>query len=130
MMDKIMKKCSWCNTDSALLVLRIGVGIIFLITGYMKASDMTGTVGFFTSLGFNAFWAYLVTAVELLGGATVLLGIYTRIGAKLLAIVMIVAIYVLRHDITMALAPISLLFSTLALMLAGGGKYAIKEFEK
>lgn len=125
-----MKKCSWCNTDSALLVLRIGVGVIFLITGYMKASDMSATVGFFNQLGFSAFWAYLVTAVELVGGATVLLGIYTRIGAKFLAIVMIVAIYVLRHDITMALAPISLLFSTLALILAGGGKYSIKKFKK
>ena len=127
MLNSMIKKSSWCNTDSALLVLRIGVGAIFIMTGWMKFSDLPGTVGFFATMGFSAFWAYLVTAVELLGGISVLLGFYTRIAAKLLAIVMLVAIYELRTQPQMVITPVSIFFSALALMLAGGGKYSVKE---
>lgn len=120
-----MKKCSWCNTDAGLLALRIGVGSIFIMTGWMKASSMSMTIGFFASLGFAAFWTYLVTAVELFGGIAILLGIYTRVAAGLLAIVMIVAAVVVYKDVTTVFAPVSLLFSSIALVLAGGGAYSL-----
>ena len=97
-MMKNMKYPSWCTTNSGLLVLRIGVGLIFLLAGWMKASDMTATVGQFGMMGFVPFWAYLVTAVELLAGISVLLGLCTRVAAGLLAIVMIVAICVVYKD--------------------------------
>ncbi len=123
----MVKKIPFYNVDAGLLVLRIGVGMIFLATGGMKVLDLTMTVGFFAQMGFGAFWAYLVTFVELLCGLTVLLGIgvYTRIAAKLLAIVMIVAIWVLHKDMTMALAPISIFFSTACILLSGPGKYSL-----
>ena len=126
MFNSIIKKCSWCNVDAGLLVLRIGVAGIFIMTGWMKVSDLPGTVGFFASMGFGAFWAYLVTAVELLGGVAVLLGIYTRVAAKLLAIIMVVAIVVLirAHNVTLVIGPVALLASNLALVLAGSGRYA------
>lgn len=117
--------CKWCNTDSGLLVLRIGVGAIFIYSGWLKVSDLAGTVAQFSGMGFAPFWAYIVSFVELIGGAAVLLGIWTRVSAKLLAIIMLVAVYVLRGNLTAALAPISLFFSSLALMLAGGGKYSV-----
>jgi uncharacterized membrane protein YphA (DoxX/SURF4 family) len=128
MIKNMYEKFPWCNTDSGLLVLRIGVGAIFIMTGWMKFSDLDATVKFFGSLGFSAFWAYLVTATELLSGITVLLGIgvYTRVAAKLLAIVMIVATWTIVHqDPTMAIGPVSLFFSTSALALSGPGKYSI-----
>jgi putative oxidoreductase len=125
--EKMYKKFPWVNKDTGLLFLRIGMGVIFLMTGWIKISDMTSTVEFFASLGFSVFWAYLVTAVELLGGLTVLLGlgVYTRVAAKLLAIVMIVAIYLLHIDNPAAMAPIALLFMTLTLMCTGPGKYSV-----
>ena len=91
----------------------------------MKVSDLTATVGQFGSMGFAPFWAYLVSFVELIGGIAVLLGVYTRISAKLLTIIMIVAIYVLRDNVQMIMTPVSIFFSTLALTLAGGGKYSL-----
>lgn len=127
MINSMMKKFPWANTDTALLVLRIGVGAIFLFTGYIKASNLAGTVGFFATLGFSPFWAYLVTAVELVGGLCVLLGIWTRVAAAFLAITMIVAIYTLRADVAMAMTPFAVLVSTLALKLAGGGKYSLHD---
>lgn len=119
------KKFPWQNKSVGLLVLRIGVGAIFVFSGYMKVSDLAGTIAFFGTLGFAPFWAYLVSFVELIGGIAVLLGIHTRIAAKLLTIIMIVAIYELRGNLQMAMTPISVFFSTLALTLAGGGKYSL-----
>ena len=70
MLDAICKKCSWCNADSALLVLRVGVGAIFIFAGWGKVSDLAGTVAFFGTIGLAPFWAYLVSFVELCGGTT------------------------------------------------------------
>lgn len=120
-----IKKFSWFNADGGLLVLRIGVGAIFILTGVMKVSHMSQTIGFFATLGFSAFWAYLVAGVELIGGIAVLLGIMTRIFATLLVVTMIVAIWVTRTDITVMMTPLSMFFSSLALLLAGPGKYAV-----
>ncbi|MSU55933.1 MAG: DoxX family protein [Candidatus Taylorbacteria bacterium] len=125
MLEAMYKKCPLHTTDAGLLVLRIGVGLIFIVTGYMKVSDLAGTVAFFGTLGFAPFWAYLVAFVELIGGVMVLLGVYTRIASKLLAIIMIVAVYVMRHDMQTVMMSFSVLFSTLALHLAGGGKYSL-----
>ena len=119
------KKISWLNTNSGLLVLRIGVGAIFIFSGWMKVSNLSATVGMFATMGFGAFWAYLVSAVELVGGVCVLLGAYTRVFAGLLAITMVVAVIAVSSNMTMVMTPLSVLFSTLALMLAGGGKYAV-----
>ena len=125
MLNAICKKCSWCNADSGLLVLRVGVGAIFIFAGWCKISNLTGTVTDFGNMGFGPFWAYLVTCVELLGGIAVLLGVYTRIASAVLAVVMIVAIYELRTMPQFIMTPISILVSLLALKLAGGGKYAL-----
>ena len=121
------KMFPWVNVNTGLLFLRIGVGAIFIITGYMKVSDMSATVGYFATLGFSAFWAYLVGVVELLGGITVLLGvgIYTRLSAKLLAIIMIVAMYLLRTNFEMEMTPLLMFFVTVAIMCTGPGKYAV-----
>ena len=131
-----MKKCSWCTVDNGLLVLRVGVGLIFIYSGYMKAATMGMTVGYFGAMGFAPFWAYLVTAVEILGGLAVLLGAWTRTAATLLTIVMIVAVYkvytmpgvdAMTRQL-MIMTPIAVFFSTLALTLAGGGsKSVVKE---
>ena len=93
----------------------------------MKISDMHNTVMFFGSLGFSAFWAYLVTLVEFLGGIAIVLGlgVYSRVAAKLLSITMIVVIYLAHGNFAMMLAPVALLFMTLSLMFTGPGKYSV-----
>lgn len=125
MMNSLCKKFPWQNKSAGLLVLRIGVGAIFIFSGYMKVSDLAGTVAFFGTIGFAPFWAYLVSFVELFGGIMVLLGVHTRIAAKLLTIIMIVAIYELRGNLQMVMTPVSVFFSTLCLTLAGGGAYSL-----
>ena len=71
----------WCTTDSGLLALRIGIGAIFVYTGWLKVSDLSVTVTQFSGMGFAPFWAYIVSFVEIIGGVAVLLGHhYARCG--------------------------------------------------
>jgi putative oxidoreductase len=87
-----MKCPSWCNKNTGLLVIRIGLGVIFLAHGWAKLGNMDATIGFFGSLGFPAFLAWVVALVETLGGLAVLLGLWTRYAATLLAVIMLVVI--------------------------------------
>lgn len=135
-----MKKCcAWHSKSAGLLAIRIGIGFIFIATGYMKVSDLAGTVAFFGTLGFAPFWAYLVSFVELIGGIAVLLGVFTCIASALLTIIMAVAVYTLFPNlqmlefptigyiisgVQMAMTPLAVFFSTLALTIAGGGRYS------
>lgn len=122
----MMKKCcAWHSKSAGLLVLRIGVGLIFIFSGWQKVSDLAGTVAFFGQAGFAPFWAYLVSYVELLGGIAVLLGVFMCIASALLTIIMAVAVYTLRENLQMAMTPIAVFFSTLALTIAGGGRYSL-----
>ena len=91
----------------------------------MKVSDLQATVGMFAGMGFSAFWAYVASFAELIGGIAVLLGVFTRIGAFLLMITMAVAVYKVRMDMMMIMTPLSMFFSALALTLSGSGKYAL-----
>jgi putative oxidoreductase len=121
MIGTMMKKRSWGGVNSGLLLLRIGVASIFVFAGWMKVSNLDATVGAFASMGFSAFWAYVVSFTELIGGLAVLLGFYTRVFAALLAIVMITATIFVHKDTTLLLN----IFVTLSLVLAGGGKYSV-----
>lgn len=68
------------NTDYAALVLRIGLGTMFIAHGLLKVLVFTlpGTAAFFEQVGFPGWTAYLVTAAELGGGILLLAGIAVR----------------------------------------------------
>jgi putative oxidoreductase len=125
MINKMVSKCSCFNTDAGLLVLRIGLGAIFIFAGWQKVADLHGTVGMFASMGFAPFLAYLVSFVEFVGGICVLLGMFTRPFAVLLAITMLVAAYITRANPMMSMFPLSLAFSAVALTFSGSGMYSV-----
>ncbi len=76
------------------LLLRLAVGVVFLRTGWGKLHNLDGVTEFFTSLHIPAprFQATLVAWTELLGGASLLLGLATRLAAIPLSVTMVVAI--------------------------------------
>lgn len=84
------------NPGWAVLPLRAVIGLVFLVHGGQKlfVFGLGGTAGFLATLGvpLPALAAGVVTAVELLGGLAVLLGVGTRLAAALLAVDMLVAL--------------------------------------
>ena len=62
----------------AVLLLRVSLGVMFLAHVALKIFVFTipGFVGYFGSLGLPSVLAYGVIALELLGGAALILGIY------------------------------------------------------
>ena len=68
-------------TDIAALILRVSLGALFLAHAGLKIFVFTpaGTVGFFQSIGLPGPLAYLVIAVEVLGGLALIVGYRTRI---------------------------------------------------
>lgn len=83
------------NADLAATLLRVSMGILFLAHAWLKLVIFTpaGTVGFFESLGFPGFLAYLVIAAELLGGIALIVGYWTRWVSLALVPVLLGSIY-------------------------------------
>lgn len=117
--------------DIAPLLLRIGVGIIFIIAGWGKINGIEGVQGFFGGLGIPlpGIMAWVVAIVEFVGGIMVLLGAYARIPYLLLAFVMVVALLTtkLGGEFSAARLDLMLLLANLALFFMGSGKYSVDD---
>jgi len=76
------------------LLARIVVGEVFLTSGWIKLHNLPQMVENFAGWGipFPQFTTPFVSVVELVGGILLLLGLFTRLAAVPLAIVMVVAI--------------------------------------
>lgn len=75
------------------IFLRVVLGVMFLMAGIGKFSNGTdGLAGMLGWLGpLAGTFAFIVAAVELIGGAFLIIGLFTRISSILLSIIMIVA---------------------------------------
>ncbi|MBI4738359.1 DoxX family protein [Candidatus Woesearchaeota archaeon] len=72
--------------------LRLVLGGGFVAHGLVKFMSLAATVGFFAGMGFPAGTAQFVAAVEVLGGAMLVLGLFTRWAAAVLTVLLLVAI--------------------------------------
>ena len=122
--------------DTALLILRVAIGTIFLAHGSQKlfgAGNINGFAGMLQGLGFAppVLWAYAAALSEGLGGLLLLLGIAPRLSAGLIAIVMLVAIVKVHGAKGFFMAQggfeyqFLILISCIALILTGGGKFSL-----
>ncbi len=124
----------------AALLLRVSLGIMFLAHVALKVFVFTvpGFVGFFGSLGLPPILAYLVIALEFLGGVALILGIYAPWVALPLAVEMLGTI-VLVHGANGWLFtnkgggweyPAFWTVGLIALYLLGDGAMALKPAQK
>ena len=74
------------------LPLRIITGIGFMMHGLPKLLDISNTQNSFMNMGLPPELAIIIGLLEFIGGLAILLGVFTRIAAGLLAINMIGAI--------------------------------------
>lgn len=118
------------GTDLGLFLVRFGLGLVFAIHGWAKFSALGGTVGFFGSLGLPAAAAYLVSAIELVGGVALILGLFARWAALGVAAVMVGAMVLLKLKAGFLGGyefDLMLFLAALGIALAGSGKYALKK---
>ena len=123
------------------LPLRIALGLIFIGHGAQKVFGFWGGPGWmkFTAapapMGLRPGWLWLGAAAifELVGGLLVLIGFATRLGALMIAIVMLVAMFGVHWSGGFFLQnkgieyTVALLAMALTLFIAGGGRASIDE---
>lgn len=131
--------CSSTTRNLALLILRVFVGGTFVFHGVLKAMQMDQTVGFFSQIGFSAMWAYIATYAEIIGGALLVLGIFTLYGAILVGAVMAVAAFKVKWTLPgmpfigrylASELDLSLLVSAITLGLMGSGSWSLSRWCK
>ncbi|MFS0872346.1 DoxX family protein [Paenibacillus xylanilyticus] len=77
------------SVEIGLFFSRVMIGLIFVLHGWSKfEGGISGTVGFFESIGIPGFLASVVAIIELAGGAAMILGLGTRVFAAFFVIVM------------------------------------------
>lgn len=84
------------NVALAAFTLRLSLAVMLLAHGLLKVLVYTlpGSAQFFASVGFPGWLAYLVVAMEIVGGALMLLGIATRATALAMIPIMLGAVLV------------------------------------
>jgi putative oxidoreductase len=82
------------------LLARVTVGWVFLWSGWGKLNDLPTVIENFVGWGipFPNILAPFVSTIEFLGGLLLLLGLFTRLAAVPLIVVMIVAILTAKWD--------------------------------
>ena len=116
-------------------LLRVALGAMFLAHGLLKLLVFTlpGTAGFFESVGFPGFLAYVVVPAEVLAGIALLVGFRTRLVAAATIPLLIGAASVhLGNGWLFSSAnggweyPVFLIAASIALWLLGDGAAVIK----
>ena len=120
--------------DVSLLLMRIIVGIIFMVHGAQKLFGTFGGKGLTATVEMMGVIGYLVTIGEFFGGLGLIVGLLTRFSAASLIVIMLGAIALVHgkngflqsdEGFEYNLALIGLL---LPILIAGPGRYAIGRF--
>ena len=124
--------------DEVLLAARILLVVLFLVFGWGKLTNYSGTVGYMAQTGvpIPPVAALVAIAVELFVSIAVVLGVWTRPLAVLLALYMLVVAFIGHHYWTMTGADqyanmtnfyknIGIMGGFFLLYVTGAGKYSI-----
>jgi uncharacterized membrane protein YphA (DoxX/SURF4 family) len=124
---------------ASILLIRLAVGLIFFTQGILKYIDPNMGVARFTKIGFPHpyFTAHFVGSFEIVCGIFILLGLWTRVTAVPLLIVITAAIATTKipelfrasqgfwYMVSDARTDFAMLCSLLFLMSVGGGAWSL-----
>jgi putative oxidoreductase len=140
----MLKKLFQTDDETATMILRVLLGVVFFphgmqkLLGWFGGYGFDGTMGFFTgTLGIPAFLAFLAIIAEGLGALGLITGFLTRLSAFGIGVNMVVAVFMLHfkngffmnwsgkqagegyeyHLLVIAIA--------IVLMIKGGGKWSV-----
>ena len=118
------------NTDIALLIMRLVSGLFFVLMGVGKLAGLQGFADAY--LGGSFILALLVALGELAGGLALLTGYFYKLGAYLLAIIMLGAMFIAHPpwnpaEMMNGLVRLIMVSLYVGLAMLGTGKYALKK---
>ena len=128
-----MRRVLPVNTDLALLILRVVLGIIMIYHGWPKLTNLAGTIDGMAGMGVPApaVAAIFATVAEFIGGLLMLLGAFTDIAGLMFTIDMLGAITFVHAKNGFSVAksgvewPLLLVATAIAIALMGSGRYAV-----
>lgn len=122
------------QTDIAKLLLRLTLGGLILFHGVHKLIyGINGVTALVTANGLPSVVTYGVYVAELIAPIFIILGLYARLAAMILAFNMIVAIY-LAYGFSVTITkygalswetPFLFFVMSILVVLCGGGKYSV-----
>ncbi|RYF79188.1 MAG: DoxX family protein [Comamonadaceae bacterium] len=123
------------SDDLGKLVLRVALGVLILLHGIAKlGKGVDGIGGMLAAQGLPAVLAYAVYVGEIVAPALLIIGLFTRPAAWVIAINMLVAIWLVHTKHLAALSDNGgwalelqgmFLFSAVAVALLGGGRLGV-----
>ena len=123
------------SDDTGKLILRLALGILILLHGIAKLSSGVGSVsGMLASNGLPGALAYLVYVGEIVAPVLVIVGVFTRPAALVIAINMLVAIWLVHMKDLLVLGKNGgwalelqgmFLFAAVALAFSGAGRLSV-----
>lgn len=114
--------CNEKNKGWALLLLRLALGITFMMMGWAKLNGMEAHIQGFEAMGFPmaAFFAYLNAGLEFIGGIALIVGLLARFFGLFLFLMMLVALLAVHLKGPLDQASMA--------MLMGSGSFVIASF--
>jgi uncharacterized membrane protein YphA (DoxX/SURF4 family) len=125
------------NKEIGTVILRIIIGLIFFIHGFVKFQGGIENIAvWFSRIGIAGFMAYVVASIELIGGIALIVGFGTRVVSVLFALLMIGAIVKVKlaagflGNSKMAGYELELAYLAISLFLAinGSKKFSVGQF--
>jgi putative oxidoreductase len=123
------------HDDIGKLVLRLSVGILLLMHGLFKLiHGIAGISALIQAYGWPAWIAYGVYIGEIIAPALLILGLFTRAGAAVIVVNMLVAVYLAHGHQLFHLTKTGgwllelqglYLFGALAVALLGAGRFSV-----
>lgn len=131
-------------TNAALLAARLLLAFLFLLSGLSALGDIAGAAAYFSSLGLPApsMLAWATCLFELAAGALILVGLWTRAAALLLAAFCVAAGFIGHYgqgggDPTLAfmhsqalMKDLAIAGGFLALAVAGAGAWSVDAWQR
>ncbi|GAA5234496.1 DoxX family protein [Verticiella sediminum] len=121
--------------DSGKLVLRLALGILILLHGLSKLMNGIGFIeGMMAARGLPTFFAYAVYLGEVVAPVLLIVGIYTRLAALVVAVNMVVAIVLVHTGQLFSMTQSGgwalelqgmFVFGAIAVALLGAGRYSV-----
>ena len=120
------------------LLARVLLGLIFVMSGFSKMTGFESTQQYMASHGIPFTAVFLVGAivVEVLGGLSIILGLWARAGAAALVLFLIPATLIFhtefgqRTQMIMFLKNLSIMGGLLLLMVHGAQEYALRTLDQ